>query len=43
MFNAAVVWNSPCRKLTTNEAIASAGLPLDGMIFNKQDNKRKSN
>jgi hypothetical protein len=39
MLNAAIVWHTQCRELTTQEAISSSFLPLVGMAFNKNASK----
>jgi hypothetical protein len=39
MLNAAIVWHTQCRELTTQEAISSSFLPLVGMAFNQNANK----
>ena len=36
MINAAYVWNTQCRELSTQEAITSTFLPIIGMAFNAQ-------
>jgi len=36
MTNAAWVWNTQCRELTSNEAMLSSFLPFIGMIFDAQ-------
>ena len=39
MLNAAIVWNTQCRELTSAEAMTSAFLPLIGIAFNAQTSK----
>jgi hypothetical protein len=39
MLNAALVWNTQCRELTSQEAMTSAFLPLLGIAFNAQASK----
>lgn len=39
MLNAAYVWNTQCRELTSDEAMTSTFLPVVGMFFNKQASK----
>jgi hypothetical protein len=41
MLNAAIVWNTQCRELTSQEAMTSAFLPLIGIAFNAQASKCK--
>ena len=37
--NAAYVWNTQCRELSSREAITSAALPLVGIVFDAQASK----
>jgi hypothetical protein len=39
MLNAAIVWNTQCRELTSQEAMTSAFLPLVGIALDAQANK----
>ena len=39
MLNAAIVWNTQCRELTSQEALTSAFLPLVGIAFDAQASK----
>ena len=39
MLNAAYVWNTQCRELTSNEAMTSTFLPVVGMAFNAKASK----
>jgi hypothetical protein len=41
MLNAAIVWNTQCRELTTQEAVTSAFLPLIGIAFDAHASKCK--
>jgi hypothetical protein len=41
ILNAAIVWNTQCRELTSDEAMNSAFMPLVGIAFDDQDNKCK--
>jgi hypothetical protein len=41
MLDAAIVWNTQCRELTSQEAFASAFLPVVGFAFDTYDNKCK--
>ena len=39
MLNAAIVWNTQCRELTSQEAMTSAFLPLVGIALDAQANQ----
>ncbi|MGD0561993.1 MAG: hypothetical protein ABSA66_02800 [Roseiarcus sp.] len=39
MLNAAIVWNTQCRELTSQEAMTSAFLPLIGIALDAQASK----
>jgi hypothetical protein len=39
MLNAAIVWNTQCRELTSAEAMTSTFLPLIGIALNAQTSK----
>jgi hypothetical protein len=39
MLNAAIVWNTQCRELTSQEAMTSAFLPLVGIALDAQASK----
>ena len=41
ILDAAIVWNSQCRELTRQEAMASFFLPVGGFLFDTYDNKCK--
>jgi hypothetical protein len=41
MLDAAIVWNTQCRELTSQEAFASAFLPVIGFAFDTYDNRCK--
>ena len=41
ILDAAIVWNTQCRELTSQEAVASFLLPLGGILLDQNNNKCK--
>lgn len=39
MLNAAIVWNTQCRELSSDEALSSTFLPFVGIAFDAHDSK----
>jgi hypothetical protein len=39
LFDAAIIWNTQCREMTSQEAVVSFVIPFGNLIFHHEDNR----